>query len=75
VSPPRRMSAPLDVGLVDLRREGALGEKSIAPNLGFEAGPRLPEFVRRHVNRPPRWSVDDSGETASIIEETPLLSC
>src|SRR6202011_363179 len=77
-SKPRGMSAQLDVGLVDHRREGALAEKGdrtggIAPHLGFQARTRLPEFLRRHVSRPPRWSVDDSGETSSIVEQTPLL--
>ena len=51
----------------------AIERVCIAPHLGFEARTRLPEFLRRHVSRPPRWSVDDSGETSSIVEQTPLL--
>jgi hypothetical protein len=33
----------------------------------------LPEFVRRHVNRPYRWSVNDSREAAPVGEQTPLF--
>jgi hypothetical protein len=60
------------------RREGAFAEKGdrtrgIATHLGFDARPRLPEFVRRHIDGPSRRPVDDGGQAASELEQAPLL--
>ena len=39
----------------------------------FEARPRLPEFVRRHIDGTSCWPVDDSRQAASVLEQAPFL--
>src|ERR1700752_3805757 len=75
---PCGIPAPCDVRLIHHRQEGALAEKSdrawgVATHLGFEARPRPPKFVRRHIDGPSCRTFDDSGQAAPVLEQATLL--
>jgi hypothetical protein len=72
------LASPFHVRLADHGCEGALAEEgkgagTVAPHLGFEVGPGLPEFLRRDVARLLRRPTDHGGDPASIVEKLALL--
>lgn len=75
----RRKKSPLNVWLVDHSGYGALSKKGngtrrVTSHLRFELSTGLSEFLRRDLTRPIGRMTNNRGDTATILEQPPLVS-